>query len=320
MIPAHSYLKTYSSELQLSEIEAIRHEKFKELQLPKLKPYVDALNGIEFFQTQHFNFSDAVVEIGHSDELSSTQKEHYLKALQTFVPWKKGPFRLFGTDIDSEWRSDMKWERISNEAGSLEGKKIADIGCHNGYFMFRMAAENPDLVVGFEPYGKHLLNYQLMQGFANIPSLAFELLGVEHIHLYPGFFDKIFCLGILYHHTDPVGLLRKIKSSLNKGGELYIDCQGIEGDDPVALVPSGRYACARGIWFLPTLPALINWVKRAGFSHAECFYGAPLGTDEQRETSWAPVKSLKDFLDPADPTRTVEGYPAPWRFYVKAIR
>ncbi|MFO0447474.1 MAG: DUF1698 domain-containing protein, partial [Pseudomonadota bacterium] len=35
-----------------------------------------------------------------------------------------------------------------------------------------------------------------------------------------------------------------------------------------------------------------------------------------RSTAWAPIKSLQDFLDPQDSTRTVEGYPAPWRHYL----
>ena len=34
----------------------------------------------------------------------------------------------------------------------LKNKIIADIGCNNGYYMFRMAAHSPKLVLGFEPY------------------------------------------------------------------------------------------------------------------------------------------------------------------------
>ena len=35
--------------------------------------------------------------------------------------------------------------------------------------------------------------------------------------------------------------------------------------------------------------------------------------EEQRATDWMTYQSLKDFLDPNDPTKTIEGYPAPMR-------
>ena len=316
------YLKEYEGCILTYRIRNLRDQGIGGLLSDKLSPYRSALEALSFFKTSHILTDQAVVEIGSACELSSEQQSKWFqRALWQFIPWKKGPFKLFGKDIDSEWRSDLKWERIRKKCGPLDGRVIADIGCNNGYFMFRMAAENPQLVIGFEPYGKHLLNFQLMQGFARIPALVFEPLGVEHMNLYPDFFDRVFCLGILYHHTDPVGLLRKIRSAMKKNSELYIDCQGIPGDEPVALVPSGRYACARGVWFLPTLPALTNWIRRAGFSFVECFYNAPLSSEEQRSTlPFAPVASLKDFLQPGNPELTVEGYPAPRRFYLKVKR
>jgi len=40
---------------------------------------------------------------------------------------------------------------------------------------------------------------------------------------------------------------------------------------------------------------------------------SPTTPDEQRTTDWMTFHSLKDFLDPDDPTRTIEGYPGPIR-------
>jgi tRNA (mo5U34)-methyltransferase len=146
--------------------------------------------------------------------------------------------------------------------------------------------------------------------------LDFEMFGVEHVDHFSGVFDSIFCLGILYHHTDPVGLLRKMAKALRSRGRLFIDCQGIPGTDPVALTPAGRYAGAGGVWFLPTRSCLENWIRRAGFSRMTWIHAEPLSIEEQRTTEWAPVRSLADFLDPQDRSRTIEGYPAPQRFYV----
>ncbi|MCK5854965.1 MAG: DUF1698 domain-containing protein, partial [Sulfurovaceae bacterium] len=40
--------------------------------------------------------------------------------------------------------------------------------------------------------------------------------------------------------------------------------------------------------------------------------------NEQRKTEWINTQSLDDFLDEDDDTKTVEGYPAPKRVYIKA--
>ena len=220
--------------------------------------------------------------------------------------------------IDAEWRSDYKWQRLLKHC-DLKGKRVADIGCHNGYYMFRMANENPSLVVGFEPFYKHYLSFLFMQRFAQVPQLAYEPFGVEYISSYLNFFDVIFCLGILYHHTDPMKVLKDIRRSLTKGGILIVDCQGIAGDDSFCLVPSKRYAGAKGFWFLPTVTCLINWINRAGFSNIRVVYDQPLTSFEQRSSEWAPVASLKDGLNKWK-EKTIEGYPLPRRFYIRAER
>jgi tRNA (mo5U34)-methyltransferase len=299
------------------ELRSIRASRLQKILDDKgLAAHREAVSSLPIFKSKHLDFSKPQVTIGSPDEVSTEDLDLINKSLKTFVPWKKGPYNLFGTEIDTEWRSDIKWDRI-RPFFNLKDKKVADIGCHNGYFMFRMAEDNPKLVVGIEPMPLHYLNFQLMQRFAQVPSFHFELLGVEHMHLWPKFFDTIFCMGILYHHTDPIGLLRKIHSAMKPGAELIVDCQGIPGEDPVALMPKGRYAQARGIWWLPTQAALNHWLHRTMFSKIEYMYAGPLEGEEQRQSDWAQVRSLADFLDPNDPTKTIEGYPAPHRFYVK---
>lgn len=304
--------------IDVATIRTLRQQRQSTLWEPRMQPFADAVKSVAEVSSEFIDYSGSVIRAGRREELDDAQAARYNAALQTFCPWKKGPFELFGTHIDAEWRSDWKWERIEAHCQPLTGRKIADIGCHNGYFMFRMLEQNPDLVVGIEPVAKHWWNFQLIQNLVRSPKLYFELLGVEHMDLYPGFFDTIFCLGILYHHTDPVGLLRKMREALAPRGEIIIDCQGIPGTDPVALTPRSRYAKARGIWFLPTQSCLEHWITRAGFTKVKCFYGEPLSVEEQRRTDWADVDSLAEFLDPSNPTKTVEGYPAPWRFYVRA--
>ena len=301
------------------ELESLRQEFQHKLAAPNFESYRLALHNAPHIPVSHKVFDQAAVQFA-SDDLPGATKAALDQVLRQFCPWKKGPFDFFGTKIDAEWRSEIKWDRLLPHLPSLKDKTIADIGCHNGYFMYRMLAHDPARVVGFEPVAKHWYAFQLIQKYAQAEQLSFEGLGVEHMHRFPETFDVVFCLGILYHHTDPVGLLRKIHTSMTTGAELIVDCQGIPGTDPVALVPEGRYGGATGIWFLPTETTLLHWLKRAGFRDGEVFFNGKLTPEEQRPTDWARIKSLPDFLNPDDPSQTIEGYPAPVRIYAKAKR
>ncbi|MFO7647899.1 DUF1698 domain-containing protein, partial [Halomonas campaniensis] len=55
-----------------------------------------------------------------------------------------------------------------------------------------------------------------------------------------------------------------------------------------------------------------------GFENVRVVDEAVTRTEEQRATEWMTFQSLADFLDPEDPTRTREGYPAPRRAVVMA--
>jgi tRNA (mo5U34)-methyltransferase len=298
------------------ELHRLREETRPRLMETRWEAERTAVASVRDLRVRGWRGDQALVQIGEAADLNEEQHARLHTALKAFIPWKKGPFALAGHDIDAEWRSDWKWDRFWPYIRSLKGEVVADIGCNNGYYMYRMLAAGAKQVVGFEPMARHALNFELLQNLHPTPALDFEMLGVEHVDLFSGVFDTIFCLGILYHHTDPVDLLRKMAKALRYRGRLFIDCQGIPGDDPVALTPAGRYAGAGGIWFLPTRSCLENWIRRAGYTRITWIHAAALSTAEQRTTEWAPFKSLPEFLDLSDPSKTIEGYAAPERFYL----
>ena len=205
----------------------------------------------------------AEVKIGEKEDLSTVQFNQLYDKLKDLIPWKKGPFDLFGIKIDGEWRSDFKWARIEKALGPLTNRRILDIGCNNGYFMFKMLEHNPEMVLGIDPVVRCLLQFKIIQSFIPHPNVFFELWGVEHVKYFKNFFDDIFYMGIIYHHKNPIEQLIMIKEALKPGGRIIFETIGIPGQDSYALFPEDRYAKMRNVWFIPTVSCSSNWLKKA---------------------------------------------------------
>lgn len=280
--------------------------------------YRRPLQTVHNLRASSCDFSGDVVRIGTPDDLKQADRQQVYEVLRGYMPWRKGPFSVFGVDIDAEWRSERKWRRIVPELPSLKGKVIADVGCNNGYYMFRMIDHQPEFVLGFEPYVQHYFTFQTLNTFAEQSNLQVELLGIEHLSLFPECFDVIFCLGIIYHRPSPVDALRDLLAALKPEGWLFIETQAIPGTQPVALFPRNTYAKVPGTWFVPTAPCLHNWVARVGFREIKVFCEHPMSSREQRKTSWMNFESYEDFIDKDNPALTIEGYPAPRRVFLKA--
>ncbi|MBN2963737.1 tRNA 5-methoxyuridine(34)/uridine 5-oxyacetic acid(34) synthase CmoB [Sulfurospirillum sp. T05] len=245
-------------------------------------------------------------------------KEEISRVAWELRPWRKGPFNLFGTLIDTEWQSFMKYNLLAPHL-NLEGKIVGDIGCNNGYYLFRLLEKNPKLLVGFDPSPLYKTQFDFINHFAQT-QIVYELLGIEHLPLYEHRFDTLLCLGVLYHRSDPVGALKALAKGLTKEGELFLDTFMIDGDEPVALCPGKSYSKIPNIYHIPTIKALENWGEKAGFGSMEVLDIVPTNSNEQRKTEWILGESLENFLDPNDATKTIEGYPAPKRLYVKFLR
>ncbi len=76
-------------------------------------------------------------------------------------PWRKGPFHIHGMHLDTEWRSDIKWQRISPHITDLKNRTVLDVGCGNGYHLFRMHGAGAKLCIGIDPSQKYLTQFQL---------------------------------------------------------------------------------------------------------------------------------------------------------------
>ena len=294
------------------DLNEIREERKKWLSWKNIAPLREALEKLRDI--------DADVILGDIVKIKGDypDREQIKSVAKMMMPWRKGPFEIFGTFIDSEWQSFMKYNLL-RPFFDLKDKKVADIGCNNGYYMFRMLEDKPKKLVGFDPSPLFRTQFDFIEKFAKT-GIVYEMLGVEHAEFYEEKFDVIFCLGVLYHRSDPITMLKQLYRALEKEGELFLDTFYIDGEEEMALCPRSSYSKIPNIYFVPTIKALRHWCLRAGFSDFEVLATSVTTPNEQRRTEWIEGESLENFLDPNDSSRTIEGYPAPKRVYVKLIK
>ncbi|MEL6104520.1 MAG: tRNA 5-methoxyuridine(34)/uridine 5-oxyacetic acid(34) synthase CmoB [Planctomycetota bacterium] len=281
-----------------------------------LRRWVAALDQLPQPGTCRIDVSDGSVRVIGDPSDNETLRE----TLMRFHPWRKGPFQFLDLSIDTEWRSDWKWDRISG-AIDLQNKSVLDVGCGNGYYGWRMLAAGASFVLGLDPILRFLLQYEVFRRYAPSPCRHFVVPLVDSdLPDKLESFDVAFSLGVLYHRTSPIDHLRSLHGAIRPGGSLVLETLIIEDDEPTVLVPADRYAQMRNVWFLPSLAMLDRWLRRTGFESIQTIDVTKTTTDEQRRTDWMTFQSLADFLDPDDDSRTIEGYPGPVRATVLATK
>lgn len=272
--------------------------------LPDLQPDIIELN-------------NSKVGCFSENELSLNEKKELEKCLKNFIPWRKGPFNIFGVTIDSEWNSSLKWNRFADKI-DFRNKVVLDIGSSNGYYLFRAAGENIRFGLGLEPFIPYYFQFQAVNRYIGLKNISTIPAAFNDLPEMENFYDLIFLMGVLYHRKSPVDMLLKIRKIMKKKGEIVLENLIILDEEPIALIPEKRYAEMNNVYFVPSIKTLEIWLRKAGFHEIECLDITRTDFNEQRSTEWSFEKSLKDFLDPLDPNKTKEGYPAPVRAVIKA--
>ena len=278
----------------------------------KMADWRGAVEGLPAVVPSEIDLTDRVA-IGRKTDLSAEQHVECLASLKMLHPWRKGPFHLFGQHINTEWRSDWKWERVKGEIQPLTGRRVLDVGCGNGYFGWRMIGAGANQVIGIDPSLIFVMQFFAMRRYLHQQNNWVLPMGIESLPADMRAFDTTFSMGVLYHRKSPIDHLMQLRDTLRSKGELVLETLVIDGKLGEVLVPEGRYAQMRNVWFLPSTLTLESWLRKCQFKHINLVDVTPTTTQEQRSTEWMTFHSLENYLDPADRSKTVEGHPAPMR-------
>ena len=277
----------------------------------------------ELYQTiernkPHFSYDCSAGAIRVTSD-SNLDAEFYVKLsehINLLKPWRIGPYQLLNIFLDAEWDSDMKWQRLEKAIPDLQGKIAADVGCNNGYFLFRLLNHNPEKIIGFDPFQFFRYQFDFLRLFISDPRIEFRLSGIEDLRKLPESFDFFLCLGVIAHRKEPLESLKNLYTALKPGGSAIIE--NIIIDVPELFTDiHGRYAQMHNIHTLTNQDGFLQWLERAGFKDPEILSLSRTDSTEQRQTPFMDFKSLNEFLDPNDRSKTIEGYPAPHRLMLK---
>ena len=259
------------------------------------------------------------VRLGVRADLSEGQFQQLEAALRQLHPWRKGPFELFGLSLDTEWRSDWKWQRLAPHLQDIDGALVCDVGCGNGYYGWRLLGAGARQVIGIDPTILFSMQHAAIARYMDEPRAAANCilpLRLEDLPPTPAAFDIVLSMGVIYHRRDPIAHLRDLASRLKPGGQLVLETLILDTPDVNehrVLVPESRYARMRNVWQLPSRASLTQWMVDAGLGGVAVVDVTATTTCEQRSTQWMRFESLAEALDPGDPRKTVEGHPAPLR-------
>ncbi|MBX2839785.1 MAG: tRNA 5-methoxyuridine(34)/uridine 5-oxyacetic acid(34) synthase CmoB [Gammaproteobacteria bacterium] len=279
---------------------------------PRWRAALDAAPEVGFSELKSILNADTVAAHFSLDDQSLSALRMSIDGLK---PWRKGPFQISDVYIDTEWRSDWKWQRVRQAMSPLEGKSVLDVGCGSGYHLWRMRGDCAQNVIGIEPNLIFNLQFDLIKKYIGDHRVHCLPLTLEQMPANLRCFDTVFSMGVLYHRREPHEHLQQLKDALKDDGELIIETLVIPTDPNLdsELSLDGRYARMRNIWVLPSVARVTRWLHEAGFKQVKFVDLNVTSVDEQRTTAFMPHQSLIDSLDPDNPSITVEGHPRPHR-------
>ena len=181
------------------------------------RQWLDILKALPNINTKYLDYSGNQIVIGRPNEINATEIKILENELFKLNPWRKGPFNIFGLEIDSEWRSEKKWERIKNYLPNNKGMRIGDLGCSNGYYAYKLLGLSPELIIGMDKTALFIIQFLSTKFYTKqIQELLILPCSAEEFSQENFDFDLILSMGILYHVKNPESHINTLNKLIKK--------------------------------------------------------------------------------------------------------
>ena len=167
-----------------------------DLGLEAWQPTVEGLIQDRLQDAAHGDFANwrrALQALRAADRADTKTIRPLLLALS---PWRKGPFEVAGVKIDSEWRSNLKWDRLVDKIEPLDGRIVLDVGCGNGYYALRMRNAGARVVIGIDPTVLYTLQFLAVNHFLAVERVFALPLRLQELPADLRRIDTTFSMGV----------------------------------------------------------------------------------------------------------------------------
>ena len=142
------------------------------------------------------------------------------------------------------------------------------------------------------------------------PLLAdFQTVDLEEV----GQFDVVLYLGVLYHMKEPLTCLERLRRVTKEVAVIETEAVHLEGLDHEALLQFHAGSSLRtdfGNWYVPTIEALHNLCRAAGFSEVRTVIGPPTAPPPPTASLQVRIGRRLAGLVPAAPSAPTANYRA----------
>jgi cyclopropane fatty-acyl-phospholipid synthase-like methyltransferase len=138
------------------------------------------------------------------------------------VHMNKAPFEDLVKAFEDEERADwQKPDLVIKKLGDINGKTIGDIGSGTGYFSFRLAEQNAN-VVAIDVDERFIAFIEQRIAKDSVSTLTTRLVGYDNPNLSDNEFDALIIIDTYHHFNDKVEYMNYCKRGLKDDGTLLI--------------------------------------------------------------------------------------------------
>lgn len=194
--PLYQQLNGTELEPLAEALPALIEKNFSAARHGDLPRWFAALEALPRIKPEKVILDASAITVGDANSCSAEMRETIETALRQLIPWRKGPFSIHGVEIDTEWRSDMKWDRLKDHIQPLKDRTVLDVGCGSGYHCWRMAGAGAELVIGIDPSPLFVVQHQTIKHFVGDHNTYVLPLGIQDMPANLKAFDTVFSMGV----------------------------------------------------------------------------------------------------------------------------